>query len=260
MTKIILSLFDFFWSFLPKRVKVHLIQSRSNVGTLDTPKKDIKMKLESKETLYRLNSCSKEPETIKWLDGYVKPNEVLFDIGANVGAYSLYAASVVGSKVYSFEPSPSTFKLLLENIYINRLSRNIIPFNIPLSSSTDLKEFKYSTLDSGAASHAGLEQAAGSEETISQPVLTITLDDLVLKYKVPQPSHMKIDVDGHELDILKGASNVLRNPVLRSVQVELSERDQNYDSIIEVMKTAQLRIDQINTHPNSKITDIVFVK
>lgn len=260
MKKIILSLFDAFWSLLPKGVRVHLIQSRKNVGLLDTSKKQILMRLESRDTLSRLDSCAKEPETIKWIDSYVKKDDVLFDIGANVGAYSLYAASVIGSRVYSFEPSPSTFRLLLENIHLNRLSSTITPFNIPLSSSSDMKVFKYSSLSSGAASHTGLEQSESTNDTISQPVLTTTLDELTTRYNIPQPNHIKIDVDGHELDILKGARKTLDSSSLRSVQVELSERDQNYEQIVSIMKQSQLRIDHVNKHPNSKATDIVFVK
>lgn len=255
-----LKLLDLFWSLLPKRVKIHFIQNESNYGFLDTPERRIKMRLESIDTLNRLKSCQKEPGTIKWLQTSIKQNDVLFDIGANVGAYSLYAASVLQAKVYSFEPSPSTFRLLLENVYLNKLSQCIVPFNMPLSSTSEMKEFKYSTLAAGSASHIGLEESVDTMNVIVQPILSVTLDDLVQKYNVPPPNHMKIDVDGHELGILNGAKKVLQSNTLRSIQIELSGRDNNYKPIVEILEQSGFKIDHVNTHPNSANTDIVFVK
>jgi FkbM family methyltransferase len=260
MINLVLKLLDAFWNLLPKRVKIHFIQSKKNYGYLDTPKKKIVMKLESIDTLKRLYSCKKEPETIKWLESNVNDTEVLFDIGANVGAYSLYAAGVLGAKVYSFEPSPSTFHLLLENVQLNKLTERIVPFNMPLSSTTDLKVFKYSTLEAGSASHSGLENAMGATNEVSQPVMTVTLDDLVQKYNVPAPNHMKIDVDGHELSILQGGSAVLQSKELKTIQIELSKQDNNYDTIVNMLKGFQFKIGHVNAHPNSTNTDIVFVK
>ena len=260
MVNSVLKLLEYLWALLPNRVKIHFIQSRNNIGFLDTPQKDIRMRLESMDSLNRLHSCKKEPETIKWLDGQLRKDDILFDVGANVGAYSLYAARVIGVKVYSFEPSPSTFRLLLENIHLNKLSEKIIPFNIPLSSSSEMKIFKYSSLDSGSASHAGLEESETPQATINQPVLTVTLDDLISRYQIEQPNHIKIDVDGHELDILKGAMQVLQNPTLKSVQIELTKKDHNYNTIVDLLLGLRFKIDRVNQHPNSSVTDIVFTK
>jgi FkbM family methyltransferase len=259
MKSFLLQLLNTAWSALPSRLKVHFIQSDKNFGLLDTSKGTVKMKTESVDTLMRLHSCAKEPDTIKWLDENMKASDVLYDIGANVGAYSLYAAQVHGTRVMAFEPSPSTFHVLLENIHLNRLGDKIKPFNIPLSSSTELKEFKYATLSSGAASHAGLEASEGGSY-IGQPVFTLSLDDLVLKYKVERPTFMKIDVDGHELDILKGAREILRDPGLKQVQIELSQTDKSYDAIVQILAGASFRIGRVGKHPKGSTTDIVFVR
>jgi len=257
----LLSLIDFFWSVTPNRLKVHLLQNKRNFGFLDTSKAAIKMRLESIDSLNRLKSCGKEPGTIDWIDETIKQGDVLYDVGANVGAYSLYAAGVKKAKVYSFEPSPSSFKLLMENIQLNNLSDKIIPLNIPLSSSTGLKDFKYSNISAGSASHLGLENASsGSNSFITQPVLTIALDDLIAKYQVHQPNHMKIDVDGHELGILEGARSLLSGSVLRNIQIETSTSDKNYDRIKEILFQYGYSVKKVNSHPNSKNTDIIFTK
>jgi len=259
MKRLLLNLLESIWSMLPSRVKVHLIQSRANVGFLDTQRKQIVMAVESIDSLNRLSSCQKEPETIRWIDANVKKGDVLFDIGANVGAYSLYAAAVTEAKVYSFEPSSSTFSLLLKNIYLNKLSDLIVPFNMPLSSRSDMKEFVYSTLDSGSAIHTGLEKPA-TVGGIHQPMLSVSLDDLIQKYHVPLPNHMKIDVDGHEMEIIHGATGILKNNSLRSVQIELTSTDKDYALIVGLLEECGLRIVQTNKHPHSPHTDIVFVR
>ena len=184
---------------------------------------------------------------------------MLFDIGANVGAYSLYAAAVAGAKVYSFEPSPSTFSVLMKNIHMNKLSDRIVPFNMPLSSNTEMKEFVYSTLDSGSATHTGLEKP-DSGGGIHQPMLSVSLDDLIHKYQVPSPNHMKIDVDGHEMEIIHGAAGILGNNSLRSVQIELSATDRDYARIVGLLEDCGFKIGQTNKHPHSPQTDIVFVR
>lgn len=260
MKHFVLRVLDFAWSLLPKRLRVLFIQSRSNFGVLDASGHEILMRVESLDSLNRLQSCHKEPETIKWLDGYVRKEDVLYDVGANVGAYSLYAAKVAGAKVYSFEPSPSTFSLLLENIHLNKLGQQITPFNIPLSSTSELKTFKYNSLSAGSATHGGLEHALSSNQDISQPVLTLSLDDLIQRYNMQKPSLMKIDVDGHELGILEGATETLRDSGLRSIQIEMSSSDSTFEPIKKILAESGFRIDHVNAHPNSASTDIVFVR
>ena len=66
---------------------------------------------------------TKEPETIAWLNSFA-PNDVFWDIGANVGVYSLYAA-LKGNKVWAFEPAPGNYYILSRNIELNKLDKSI---------------------------------------------------------------------------------------------------------------------------------------
>lgn len=95
---------------------------------------------------------TKEPETLEWIDNIPK-GAVLWDIGANVGLYSVYAAKVRGCQVYAFEPSVFNLELLARNIFLNQLTDKITIFPIPLSD-----EIKRSTLNMTSTDWGGRYQ------------------------------------------------------------------------------------------------------
>jgi hypothetical protein len=83
---------------------------------------------------------TKEPETIEWIDGF-KHGEVLFDIGANIGLYSIYAAKT-GIKVLAFEPESQNYALLNKNVFLNRCADNVMCLNVALSDK-DSVDYMY---------------------------------------------------------------------------------------------------------------------
>ena len=85
---------------------------------------------------------SKEPETIKWIDEF-KKGSTFFDIGANIGLYSIYAAEVKNSSVYAFEPSFFNLEFLARNIYYNKLVQKISIIPIALSAQLGLMILTY---------------------------------------------------------------------------------------------------------------------
>jgi len=169
----------------------------------------------------RLASCRKEPGTIKWIEGF-KKTDVVFDIGANVGAYSLIMAHYA-QKVFAVEPSVFTFGTLIKNIHTNKAS-NIIPLNIALSQKSELLNFAYSSVELGSSSH-GLEGTV-LNEAFKQSILAFSLDNLVDEFNIGVVHHVKLDVDGIEFEILKGARKVLGNPGFKSLSVEVNCPDQ----------------------------------
>lgn len=184
-----------------------------------------------KEAVTRTRSVMKEPWTVHWLENVVTPRDVLYDIGANVGAYSLLAARYHGKgiRVFAFEPGFSTFSALCRNILHNKCETEITPISTLLFSEIGNTIFKYRSTESGAARHAvgaqGLESKDLKETKAAyeQTMLTVTLDSLINQFGLPQPTHIKLDVDGPELEILKGAKTVLANPALQTVMVELDD-------------------------------------
>lgn len=174
-------------------------------------------------------AMSKEPETIEWLDG-LGADDVLWDIGANIGLFSLYAAAERTCRVLAFEPSAANYMVLTRNVQINALDDRISAYAVALSGETCLGVLN---LDSSALGTAMNEFGrAGDKSRYSsnpqpqqQGMIGITVDEFASRFAPPPPTHIKLDVDGLEWPILQGAVETLKSPRLKSIIVELSITD-----------------------------------
>lgn len=167
------------------------------------------------------NFASDEPETLAWIDEAIRPGETLWDVGANIGLYALYAA-LRGIDVVAFEPKAMTFGLLVEHIALNRLGDRIVPLCLALSDTTGLTRLRLSSVVAGGAGNAlaGEPSQFGSSEAVfSQAVPAFSADDLCRLPGVAPPRHIKLDVDGIEPLILRGAAQTLAS--VQSVLVEV---------------------------------------
>ena len=192
---------------------------------LDYPDADIVLRVTSKEERNRLKACAKEPFTIDWLHQWVGRDEVLFDIGANVGAYSLVAVKKPGgsARVFAFEPSYANVASLCANIVLNEAAHRITPLPVALSDRTGMSVFGLRALQAGSARHIlGGGPSPEGPTLYEQPVMTFRLDDLIERFGLPTPNHIKLDVDGGELAVLDGAAKALASSSLRSMLVEVS--------------------------------------
>jgi len=180
---------------------------------------------------------SKEPETISWLDR-IPLNSVIYDIGANIGLYSIYAASLRKAQVIAFEPSFLNLELLFRNIQTNNLQSKITIAPISLSNSNQIENFYMQAGDNvwgGAHNSSGqsIKQDGKSMENFTtSSQIAISLDSLVDLLKLPLPDYIKIDVDGTESLILSGATNCLGKVKEILVEVDLKNNSQ----IIEIDK------------------------
>jgi FkbM family methyltransferase len=182
----------------------------------------------------RLNSCSKEPDTVRWIEGFDR-NDTAFDIGANIGAYSLIMAKYA-KRVFSFEPSVFTFSTLVKNIYTNKAS-NIVPVNIALSSRKKIGEFAYSSTELGSSVH-GLDVNLEGE-AYRQQILSCSIDDFVADFGIEAPNHIKLDVDGAEFDILKGATRTISASTFKSLMVEADDERKKMFGFLESLGLKQ---------------------
>lgn len=148
-----------------------------------------------------------EPETTRLFQSVVKPGMTFIDVGAHVGYYSLLAARQVGpeGQVYSFEPEPVNYSLLVKNVELNEY-RNISTIAEAVSDKKGFSTLFVSALDSGRNSmfHHGLP------ENGSVQVATTTLDAFLEERGWPKVDLIKIDVEGAELDVLAGMTELLR--------------------------------------------------
>jgi len=169
---------------------------------------------------------TKEPETLEWIDRS-EEGGVLFDIGANVGLYSLYYAASNKGKVYAFEPSVFNLALLAKNIYENNLQDKIKIVTNPLTQENQFANFTLSTIEEGAALSAfGVEYGHDGEvikKSLTYQTLGLSLDFLLRnKIITDHPNLIKIDVDGIEHLILGGALETLKHPSCKTVLIEIN--------------------------------------
>lgn len=150
---------------------------------------------------------------------FLREEDLFMDIGANVGSYTVLASGHIGAKTFSFEPVPSTFSHLVNNVSINKMSDKVKAFNLALGSQKGSINFT-STYDT--INHVAKDV---DTNTISVPVETV--DNILVDQKIP--ILLKIDVEGFETEVIKGAGNTLQNNDLKAIIIELNGSGGRYD-------------------------------
>jgi FkbM family methyltransferase len=199
-----------------------------------------------------LNRClkllSKEPGTVKWIETEMKPGDVFYDVGANIGIFSIYAARHLGpnGRVFAFEPHNFKFVRLVDNIRCNSLEGVVFPCNLPLHSSEGFGYFTYDSTIAGSSNSqflctAGNPRGGPPVKGISELKYAAPIDRLIELCRVPAPHHVKIDIDGNELEVLRGMRRLLESPQRpRSLQIELDANQR--EAIIEFLKGLGYRL------------------
>lgn len=179
----------------------------TRVAKLDHPDVDVDIIVSSDaEEQLRAKACSKEPETTAWI-GSFKVGSCFWDVGANVGSYSLLA-DALGMAVHAFEPALANAHRLLQNVTLNGAGLCVYP--IALGATDGFTGLPLTSLEPGATHGLRYE---GEWETHS--ALTLTARHLICHLKVPKPDHVKIDVDGSELDVLLGFGSTVKTGICR---------------------------------------------
>ena len=195
-----------------------------------TPNGILRFALTSEIEEWRATSLlSKEAGTVAWISRSVHEGDTFYDIGANIGIYSLLAAQCVGEtgRVYSFEPHLLNCASLLRNVAANNFVNRITPICVALHNEEQLLPFNYHSLVPGAS----MSQLNRLEDGENQPFraeavelkLATSIDLLIASGKLPPPTYVKIDVDGNEPFILSGMKNLLASDQApREIQVEVN--------------------------------------
>jgi FkbM family methyltransferase len=158
-----------------------------------------------------------EYEDMSFLLYYLQKDDLFYDIGANVGVYTVLTSQVKEVKTVSIEPLPLTYEKLLDNININRLT-NVISKNIGLSFEPS-KLYFTTTRDT-------MNSVALKSDLNTQEVIVDTLDNISHEHGVPNA--IKIDVEGYESNVLNGAKEVPRDDRLEVIILELNGSGQKF--------------------------------
>lgn len=253
------------FQFAPNETIIGLRERLKLVRRMDYGKGDIWLNIDTHHDLGRcLWSCQKEPETVKWIETYIGEGDVLYDVGANIGAYSLVAAKHTNgtARIFAFEPSFSTFANLCQNIYLNDLQDSIFPFHLSLSDSTMINRLYPSSVLSGSAEHTldSYFRADCQKKGISFPVISYRIDDLIEQFRIEPANHMKLDVDGGELEVLKGAENLLSSCHLKTVLIEIDDNLPEDAEAISFLESKGFRLSSKHKHSMSGVSNCIFIR
>lgn len=209
---------------------------------------------------------TKEPTTIAWLEA-MRPGELLVDIGANVGTYSVYAAVLSGVRVRAFEPEALNFAELNKNVHVNGLRDRVTAYCLALTDEARAGELYLGAFGYGYAHHDFNENTWRKDRyfgekamrrhcRLRQGCVSARLDDLVAAGTIPCPDHVKIDVDGLEHRVLAGARCTLADPRLQTVLIEVNFREPRNRAIIGEMQDLGWRFswDQVCAHRKGVLT------
>ena len=163
----------------------------------------------------------KEENTFNWINNFLD-DKVFFDIGANIGVFSIYSALKKKAKVYSFEPEPNSFIELFNTSELNNCQ--ITPMLIPLDNTNNVNflNLKNKFVPGKSGHKFGIKDISKKNFGISG----FKLDDIVFEKKIPLPDYIKIDVDGLEKNVLQGMKKILEHDNLRSILIEFSNKEE----------------------------------
>ncbi len=180
-----------------------------------------------------------ETENLDFIDK-IKSNEVMYDLGACEGRFSIYAAKK-GIRVISFEPEAKNYHVFSENLKINEIgSGTIKAIHAGVGEKTGQAIMKIGQPWEGGhqkvVEHGEIRNDLGFNFVEDQKIDLIALDSFIETNKYPLPDYLKVDIDGSEMPFLKGASNTLKSSKLKGIIFELNEKDSNYEAIITILK------------------------
>ena len=223
-------------------------RSYKSIKILD---KEIKFFVPNQITNWRVDTYfSKEPETLEWIDSFEKKENLIFwDIGANIGLYSIYnSLKNPKSTTIAFEPSSSNLRVLTRNISINNLEKNIKVVPIPLTN----KENIFQEMNEGQFVEGGALNSFGEKfdfegkefkPTMKYNLLGTTINYFLENSILDIPDYIKIDVDGIEHLILEGGDKFLNDKKVKSLSIEINENfKEQYDKVLNLMNKYEFKL------------------
>ena len=200
---------------------------------------------------------TKEPETVNWIKSFDKES-IFFDIGANIGIYSLFAAKL-NHKTISFEPESHNFVALNININDNNFEKKIISYPISLDEKMMISQLNILKFRFGGSGHSFERkinsQGKNFESSHVQGSISITLDKFCEEKKI-FPDHVKIDVDGNELRVINGMKGLLSSKKIKSILIELDRTFSEHKEVIKILKSFDYKL--LNYYDKVNVSNHIF--
>ncbi|MBM08836.1 MAG: methyltransferase FkbM [Magnetovibrio sp.] len=216
------------------------------IFTLKYKNVEVLYNVPNRQTLWRAESLnSKEPDTLAWIDNF-DAEDVLFDVGANVGMYSIWAAATKKCSVVAFEPEAQNYAILNKNIGLNNLRESTIAYPVALSDGTGFGDLHLSDFVIGGSCHTFGEaldhRLQPRKSWLRQGSFSTTIDRIISSKSVPFPTQIKIDVDGIEHKVIEGAKKTLKDDRVRSILVELNTNLSIHNNLIKSLERKGFRL------------------
>ena len=210
--------------------------------------KNVKFYTPTKKTAGRVKKIfRKEPITITWMDN-MKQGDIVIDIGANVGMYSLMSAVCRSARVYAFEPEASNFNLLCMNIRLNNMGNRVTAYcagNLDYDGFSVLNIAENRDVGPGGSCHTVDEELnfdlTKMNVVFKQGINTVMLDTFCKQMNIV-PDHIKMDVDGLEHRVINGGLETIEKA--KTVIIELNTNLQEHNNAVSKMKSLGFKLDE----------------
>ena len=203
-----------------------------------------------------------EPDTVKWINGF-KKNSLFLDIGANIGIYSLYAA-YKNCNVLAIEPHALNYAVINLNILDNKFQKKITAFPISANNKRKASYLYYSKNLKFGGAHTTFGRKISDDGNKFQSKFksgsyAITTDE-ILKEMNLSPTHIKIDVDGNELNVIQGMKKTLLSKKLKSVLIEVNPKFKEHQKCIKILNKIFLRSEKANYNKGVDVYNLILSK
>lgn len=189
-----------------------------------------------------------EPEMMNWIESF-NAGETFWDIGANIGAFTMYAAQRKDLNILSFEPNGLNFGITIEHLVLNKLDQYAQCFCIAFAQKTEIGHLVCSDSEVGQAGNNLVEEDGTSitrenANTFRQAVPVYAIDDFVRVFNLAIPDHIKLDVDGLEHIILRGGAQTLSK--VKSLMIEIEGDDTRKKELLDLVLATGLQEKDIS--------------
>jgi FkbM family methyltransferase len=171
-----------------------------------------------------------DQSVLDWLECHVSVGDVVYEVGAGIGAHALVAARRKGATVVAFEPAYTAHAEFCDNILLNRCEAQIVPVPLALAAKDGLAEIKYALGRPGEPGYLVRDDIAwrvkhrGANKPYLQPACLMRLDTFVRQQRPPSPQHIRLPQESDAPAVIAGSVETLRLPSLKTIWVQVTEQ------------------------------------